>query len=116
MSHITMTGTAMEMAAETASMDSRTLSRFNRGCQLVHEGRVQDREEAAALIRDAAERSGAAVAQYNLGALYENGLGVPLDLVLAVSWYSKAAAQGRAWQILLANSSNVFCTLVSRVK
>ncbi len=37
---------------------------------------------------------GKAVAQYNLGALCGNGLGVPKDCVQALTWLILAAAQG----------------------
>lgn len=43
-----------------------------------------------------AARSGDAVAQHNLGVMYENGDGVPQDLAQAVYWYRKAAEQGNA--------------------
>jgi TPR repeat protein len=46
------------------------------------------------MIREVAERSGMAVAQFNMGSLYENGCGVPKNLAMAAPWYSKAAAQG----------------------
>jgi len=36
------------------------------------------------------------VAQYNLGVMYSNGLGVPLDKGEAEKWYGLAAAQGHA--------------------
>ncbi len=39
---------------------------------------------------------GDGVAQYNLGAMYDEGLGVPQDYVQAVKWYRKAAEQGHA--------------------
>ncbi len=39
---------------------------------------------------------GDAVAQYNLGAMYDEGLGVPQDYVQAVKWSRKAAEQGHA--------------------
>ncbi|MEZ9521512.1 hypothetical protein AB4155_18515, partial [Vibrio splendidus] len=35
-------------------------------------------------------------AQTNLGAMYENGRGVPLDEEQAVYWYRQAAEQGYA--------------------
>ncbi len=35
-------------------------------------------------------------AQFNLGEMYEYGLGVQKDDVKAFEWYSKAAAQGYA--------------------
>ncbi|HCN09501.1 MAG TPA: sel1 repeat family protein, partial [Lentisphaeria bacterium] len=37
---------------------------------------------------------GHATAQYNLGRMYANGLGVPEDDVEAVEWYRKASKQG----------------------
>ena len=39
---------------------------------------------------------GLARAQHNLGALYENGWGVPRDYLEAVRWYRLAAGQGDA--------------------
>ena len=35
-----------------------------------------------------------ALAQNNLGVMYENGLGVPKDIQQAIAWYRKAAEQG----------------------
>jgi len=40
---------------------------------------------------------GDAVAQYNLGVMYDNGRGVPENEALAVKWYRKAADQGDAY-------------------
>ena len=37
---------------------------------------------------------GDAVAQYNLGIMYDNGFGVPQDYAEALKWYRLAAAQG----------------------
>ena len=45
--------------------------------------------------RKAAEQ-GYAQAQHNLGAIYDNGSGVPQDYAEAVKWYRKAAEQGHA--------------------
>ena len=39
---------------------------------------------------------GNSTAQFNLGIIYENGLGVPQDYAAAVKWYRKAAEQGNA--------------------
>ena len=39
---------------------------------------------------------GNAVAQYNLGVMYDNGRGVPQDNAQAVIWYRKAADKGYA--------------------
>ena len=40
---------------------------------------------------------GDAAAQYNLGWMYANGLGVPQDDQAAVKWYRLAAEQGEAY-------------------
>jgi len=45
------------------------------------------------IIQPLAER-GFAFAQFNMGVLYDNGYGVPLDDLQAMEWYRKAAAQG----------------------
>ena len=44
----------------------------------------------------AAAEQGDAVAQYNLGVMYDNGIGVPENDAEAVKWYRKAADQGHA--------------------
>lgn len=46
-----------------------------------------------AIFRPMAEK-GSAVAQFNLGVLYDRGQGVPQDNALAMQWYRKAAEQG----------------------
>jgi TPR repeat protein len=51
--------------------------------------------EAAKWFRKAAEQ-GDAAAQYNLGVMCENGIGVPQDHIEAAKWYCMAAAQGDA--------------------
>jgi TPR repeat protein len=50
-------------------------------------------KKGVAWLHKAAE-AGHAVAQTQLGVCYENGTGVAKDAALAVSWFSKAAAQG----------------------
>lgn len=57
--------------------------------------RTGNYQEAVALFRPLAER-GEPYAQYNLGVLYDNGLGVPRNFDLALLWYKKAASQGLA--------------------
>ena len=59
------------------------------------EGNLVDYDEAKAFewFIKAAER-GQAVAQYQLGACFEDGEGVQRNLAKAREWYSKAAAQG----------------------
>ncbi len=46
-----------------------------------------------AIFRPMAEK-GSAIAQFNLGVLYDRGQGVPQDNALAMQWYRKAAEQG----------------------
>jgi len=53
----------------------------------------QDHAQAVAWYRKAAEQ-GEAMAQNNLGVMYENGQGVKKDRAQALGWYRKAAAQG----------------------
>jgi TPR repeat protein len=57
--------------------------------------RRKDYTTAVALWRSLAEL-GNASAQYNLGLMYKNGLGVPQDTAAAMFWYEKAADQGEA--------------------
>jgi len=56
--------------------------------------RKRDYATAVRLFRPLAEQ-GDANAQYNLGVLYDNGLGVPQDRVRAYMWLNLAAMQGR---------------------
>ncbi len=53
----------------------------------------KDYPSAVTAFRKAAEQ-GIALAQYNLGIMYDKGLGVKQDYQQAVSWYHKAAEQG----------------------
>ncbi len=46
-------------------------------------------------LRKKAEQ-GDALAQLNLGAAYDNGMGVPRDVDKAIEWYKKSADQGLA--------------------
>lgn len=56
---------------------------------------LQQGDAAGAAARFAAQaEAGHAVAQNNLGVLYQRGQGVPRDYVLARSWFERAAAQG----------------------
>lgn len=55
--------------------------------------RRKDFVKAAALLRPLAER-GDALAQYYVGSLYEDGLGVKRDASEALQWYLKADAKG----------------------
>ena len=58
-------------------------------------GVAQEIDDAAALLRAAAEQ-GDAEAQYNLGLMYLEGQGVKQDNVEAYAWIRTAAAQGRS--------------------
>ncbi len=62
-----------------------------------HDGAMERGDYAAAMreLRPLAEQ-GLASAQFKLGLLYDNGLGVPKDDVQARKWYEKAATQGHA--------------------
>ncbi|MBQ7249238.1 MAG: sel1 repeat family protein, partial [Deltaproteobacteria bacterium] len=55
----------------------------------------KDESQAVEWYRKAAEQ-GMAVAQYNLGLMYDHGRGVPKDEGQAMEWYRKAAEQGHA--------------------
>ena len=55
----------------------------------------RDYATALQLYRPLAEQ-GNAIAQTNLGVMYNNGQGVPKDFAEAAKWYRKAADQGRA--------------------
>jgi uncharacterized protein len=55
--------------------------------------RVGNSEIAVRLWRPLAD-NGLAVAQFNLGLMYDNGQGIPRDDAAAVRWYQKAADQG----------------------
>jgi uncharacterized protein len=55
------------------------------------DGPPQDFARAAAWFARAAEQ-GHPMAQFNMGSLYEDGRGVPEDLVLAHMWFNLAAA------------------------
>ena len=65
------------------------------GCTQNGRGVPKDYDEAVKWYRLAAAQ-GNALAQNNLGVMYENGLGVPKDYDEAIKWYRLAAAQGNA--------------------
>jgi TPR repeat protein len=53
----------------------------------------QDYEQAAILYAKSANQ-GLASAQYHLGLMYAEGLGIPQDYKQAFAWFTKAAEQG----------------------
>lgn len=64
-------------------------------CEKLDEHQREDYEKAYEWNKYLAEK-GDTEAQYNLGLLYEKGMGVPQDDIEAVKWYWKAADQGDA--------------------
>ncbi len=64
------------------------------GSMVSFEGVAEEIDDAAVLLRAAAEQ-GNAEAQYNLGLMYLEGQGVKQDNVEAYAWIRTAAAQGR---------------------
>lgn len=65
---------------------------FQKGLSAYSAGHYQ---EAVRIWRPLAEQ-GMMDAQFNLGAMYNNGVGVEQDMATAVRWYRKAAEQGYA--------------------
>ena len=65
------------------------------GSMVSLEGVAEEIDDAAVLLRAAAEQ-GNAEAQYNLGLMYLEGQGVKQDNVEAYAWIRTAAAQGRS--------------------
>ncbi len=65
------------------------------GSMVSLEGVAEEIDDAAVLLRAAAEQ-GDAEAQYNLGLMYLEGQGVKQDNVEAYAWIRTAAAQGRS--------------------
>lgn len=66
--------------------------RHNRALEFVH-GLEKNFEEAAKLYRENAHL-GYAGSQNNFGDMFEEGLGLPQDELLAVYWYTRAAERG----------------------
>jgi len=79
-------------AAVTVGSSSVAWADFKDGIAAVERG---DYATALKEFRALAEQ-GHASAQYNLGAMYENGHGVPQDYKTALKWYKLAAEQGYA--------------------
>ena len=65
------------------------------GSMVSLEGVAEEIDDAAVLLRAAAEQ-GDAEAQYNLGLMYLEGQGVKQDNAEAYAWIRTAAAQGRS--------------------
>ena len=61
-------------------------------------------------------KMGNATAQYYLGKMYEDGLGVSRDYVKAVEWYRKSAEQGNAAAQCLLRSKRFFADSIEKYK
>jgi len=72
--------------------ESMLESGFHEGMEALQRGHFA---EAYCYWRPVAE-NGYAEAQYNLGWLYANGNGMPVDIETAIEWWKKAAEQGHA--------------------
>ena len=81
---------ACESAVRQSPNDGRLIFQLGRAYQ-----KANNFAGAIYQYRRAAEQ-GFALAQSNLGKMYQDGLGVPKDLGQAVAWYRKAAEQGFA--------------------
>ena len=82
--------TTVEYAAIPSIIDDALCGEYSDGATAFEQG---DYVRAQAEFREVAEE-GAAVAQYYLGVMYDNGLGVPRDYGEAVRWYKAATEQG----------------------
>jgi len=78
------------IAIRQASNGRAILENFKGG-----KGLPKDSAEAVKWYRKSAEQ-GDAIAQYNLGLMYDSGDGVPQDDIEAEKWYRKSAEQGNA--------------------
>ena len=65
---------------------------FRQGLQAYRYGHFQD---AVAILKPLAQR-GDPYAQFSLGVMYDDGVGLPRNLKLALMWYKKAGAHGLA--------------------
>jgi len=77
-------------ALHVGALSPATAADFDKGMTAYRSG---DYQAALAEWRLLAE-SGHATAQYNLGLMYEQGMGVPQDHARAVAWYRRAAEHG----------------------
>ncbi|MEL0108339.1 MAG: tetratricopeptide repeat protein [Rhodospirillaceae bacterium] len=86
LSRITLVFIVLLLAASVAAAD------FEKGVA------AYDRGDYATALREwrPLAKQGDAIAQFNLGTLYNKGRGVPQDFKKAVKWYRKAAEQGDA--------------------
>ena len=79
-------------ALHVGALSPATAADFDKGMTAYRSG---DYQAALAEWRPLAEL-GHATAQYNLGLMYAQGMGVPHDYAMAAAWYRRAAEQGLA--------------------
>ena len=78
-------------AQETTTFKERRAEREkNRALKLLEDGKY---DRAVTLLRKSAE-GGCAIAQYNLGVCYYQGVGVTVDIDEAIRWWRMAAEYG----------------------
>ena len=77
------------------SLDMRNLLSILLLCLLLASCGEEKTVEGEKTVQERA-KAGNAMAQYNLGLMYDKGEGVPQDKAEAVKWYRKAAEQGDA--------------------
>lgn len=80
------------ITVESAAASGNHIAQYQLAQTLIADGKA---EPGAAMMRRAAQK-GLAIAQYDLGKLYEQGQGVPQDLAAAREWILKAAEGGNA--------------------
>lgn len=84
-----------QLIAAARGGDADAQCRMGDICRTGDEFTVQDYPEALRWYRLAAEQ-GDPNAQNNIGAMYQNGLGVPEDMTEAAKWYRRSADRGLA--------------------
>ena len=78
-----------------ALVASSSWSCIKQSAESLRDAAAKGDKSALQLLRSRAE-TGEASAQYNLGRLYKDGLGVPKDGSQATAWYTRAAEQNDA--------------------
>ena len=86
-------GAWLGLTTKPVALVNETSPEFNAGVKAVWD---KDYKLALSALKPLAEQ-GHASAQSNLGYLYENGLGVPIDLSEAMRWYRQSAEQGNSY-------------------
>lgn len=88
---LTMTGAAA--AQDAPDPDNDTAIERSGGAGAAYDAFLSGRYEEAIAIWLPMANGGLAVAQFNLGVMYANGLGVDRDMGVAMDWWARAAGQ-----------------------